>query len=52
MGVAGKDEGQGHPENQVGECGSHKLPHSADATQNPVGSQFGGYYEIERGKYP
>ena len=42
-----ENEGKDYPQQQVCECGSHKIEHGTAAPQNPVAHNFDGHYKIE-----
>ena len=48
----GQEKRQNHAQRQVCESGCHKLPHGADAPENTVRDQLGGYNKIERRQNP
>ena len=43
-----KQNGQRHPQRQVGKGGHHELPHHADAAEDAVSNDFGGNHHVER----
>ena len=47
-----QDEGQHHPQDQVGKGRSHELPHFPRSPENAVRHQLGGDHKVEGGQNP